>query len=117
IRDKRIGNLPVIDNGELVGVVSETDILDFFLDIMGCGLENTTRIAVSLPNKARALAGLLHKINDAGGYIATVVSPVSHMDSPQRVAIVRYKADSPAEVDNQLRNDGYHLLSEKLAEQ
>ncbi|MCW8883257.1 MAG: hypothetical protein OQK92_13120, partial [Sedimenticola sp.] len=61
--------------------------------------------------------GLLHKINDAGGYIATVVSPVSHMDSPQRVAIVRYKADSPAEVDNQLRNDGYHLLSEKLAEQ
>ncbi|WP_335341532.1 hypothetical protein, partial [Sedimenticola selenatireducens] len=101
----------------LVGVVSETDILDFFLDIMGCGLEKTTRIAVSLPNKARALAGLLHKINDAGGYIATVVSPVSHMDSPQRVAIVRYTADNPVAVDEQLRQDGYQLLSERLAEQ
>lgn len=116
IRDKHIGNLPVIDNGELVGVVSETDILDFFLDIMGCGLDNTTRIAVSLPNKARSLGGLLHQINDAGGYIATVVSPVSQMGSPQRVAIVRYAADNPQEVDEKLRRNGYTLLSETLAQ-
>jgi acetoin utilization protein AcuB len=114
IRDKKIGNLPVIDNGELVGVVSETDILDFFLDIMGCGLENTTRIAVSLPNKARALAGLLHKINDAGGYIATVVSPVSQMDSPERIAVVRYIADNPEALDDHLEEIGYELITEVL---
>lgn len=114
IRDKHIGNLPVIDNGELVGVVSETDILDFFLDIMGCGLDNTTRIAVSLPNKARSLGGLLHQINDAGGYIATVVSPVSQMGSPQRVVIVRYIADEPEALDKHLQKIGYELITEVL---
>ena len=114
IRDKHIGNLPVIDNGELVGVVSETDILDFFLDIMGCGLDEATRIAVSLPNKARALGGLLHKINDAGGYIATVVSPVSQMGSSKRAAIVRYIADDPEALDKHLREIGYDLVTELL---
>lgn len=114
IRDRRIGNLPVIDNGELVGVVSETDILDFFLDVMGCGMDNATRIAVSLPNKARALGSLLHEINDAGGYIATVVSPVSQMSSPKRVAIVRYTAEQPQQVDETLRQQGYELINEIL---
>ena len=83
---------------------------------MGCGADNNTRSAGSLPNKARSLGGLLHQINDAGGYIATVVSPVSQMGSPQRVAIVRYAADNPQEVDEKLRRNGYTLLSETLAQ-
>jgi len=116
IRDKKVGNLPVIDNGEVVGVVSETDILDFLLDITGSKLSNTTRIAISLPNKPRALAGLLNKINDAGGYIATVVSPVSQMDNPKRVAIVRFIADNPAELDAQLKEMGYDIITEELPE-
>ncbi len=116
IRDKRVGNLPVVENGKVVAVVSETDILDFFLDITGSKLANTARIAVSLPNKARALAGLLNKINDAGGYIATVVSPVSQMDNPKRVAIVRYTADNPADLDKHLCELGYDLITEELPE-
>lgn len=114
IRDKRVGNLPVIENDVVVGVVSETDILDFLLDITGSKLANTTRIAINLPNKARALAGLLNKINDAGGYIATVVSPISKEDSPKRIAIVRYIADNPAELDKHLQELGYEIITEEL---
>ncbi|MCW8944224.1 MAG: hypothetical protein OQL27_05570, partial [Sedimenticola sp.] len=61
-----------------------------------------------------ALAGLLHKINDAGGYIATVVSPVSQMDSPQRVAVVRYIADEPEALDKHLQEIGYEVITELL---
>jgi len=109
-----VGNLPVIENNEVVGVVSETDILDFLLDITGSKLSSTARIAISLPNKPRALAGLLNKINDAGGYIATVVSPVSQMDSPKRIAIVRYIADNPADLDKHLQELGYEIITEEL---
>ncbi|MCW8904234.1 hypothetical protein, partial [Sedimenticola sp.] len=57
---------------------------------------------------------LLHQINDAGGYIATVVSPVSQMGSPQRVAIVRYIADEPEALDDHLQEIGYELITEIL---
>jgi acetoin utilization protein AcuB len=77
IRENKIGCLPVVEDGRVVGVVSETDILDFFLDITGSTLSETTRIAVKLPNKMRELANFLNRISDGGGYISSVVSPTS----------------------------------------
>jgi len=46
IRQHRIGALPVVDGGRLVGILSATDVLDAFIDLSGVG-ENTYRIQVS----------------------------------------------------------------------
>src|SRR3990172_2567786 len=35
IREKKIGCLPVVDNGKLVGILTETDIIDSFIEAMG----------------------------------------------------------------------------------
>ncbi len=114
IRDQKIGCLPVLENGSLVGVVSETDILDFFLDITGCRLTDTTRIAVKLPDRKGALGKLLNAINDFGGYIATVVSPIETDDQGRRTAIIRHRSDDPAALDQHLRELGYELVVERL---
>jgi acetoin utilization protein AcuB len=114
IREHKIGSLPVIENDRLVGVVSETDILDFFLDITGCTLTDTARIAVSLPDEVGALGNLLDCINDHGGYIATVVSPVTRDQGGNRTAIVRYRSEDPASLDAHLRDQGYTLITEEL---
>ncbi len=114
IRVNKVGCLPVVEQGKLVGVVTESDILDFFLAITGCTLTDTARIAVHLPDRKGELGNLLDHINAFGGYIATVVSPVNPDESGMRIAIIRYRADVPADLDQHLRELGYELITEEL---
>ncbi|PLY12762.1 MAG: signal transduction protein [Sedimenticola sp.] len=114
IRENKIGCLPVMENDQVIGVVTETDILDFFLDITGCNLEESTRIAVHLEDEKGALGDLLDRINDFGGYVATVVSPLSPDESGKRIVIVSYRSYSPADLDSHLRELGYEIITEEL---
>jgi len=116
MRDRRIGSLPVVDERmQLLGIITDDDILDFFLAITGCGMEDTTRIAVHLPDRVGELAKLLAAINGQGGYIATVVSPVSPDETGMRIVIVRFRAPDPDALDRYLRSQGYDLFTEELA--
>lgn len=114
IRKHKIPALPVIENEQIIGVVSETDILDFLLDITGCGLHDSTRIAVHVPDEKGALSKLLNLITDFGGYIANVVSPLSIDQTGNRIVIVRYRSDNPASLDDHLRELGYDLVTEDM---
>ena len=114
MRQNRVGCLPVLHGDHLVGVITEDDILDFLLDITGCNLTDTARIAVHLPDQTGMLSNLLKKINEYGGYIATVVSPVSPVEPGKRIAIIRYRADNPAGLDDHLQELGYDLVAEEL---
>ncbi|OQX31609.1 MAG: hypothetical protein B0D96_12650 [Candidatus Sedimenticola endophacoides] len=106
IRKHRVPALPVIDEGIVVGVVSESDILDF--------LRDSSRIAVHLADETGALTRLLERINEFGGYIANVVSPLSIDQTGNRIVIVRYRSDNPASLDEHLRGLGYDLITEDL---
>lgn len=115
LREKKIGCLPVVEaGGQLVGIVTHEDLLDFFLDITGCLMPDTTRIAVHLPDAIGQLGRFLTAINDAGGYIATVVSPVHPDQTGLRIVVVRYRADDPRALNRRLRDLGYDLLTETL---
>ena len=116
MRTKGIGCLPVIDDQRrLLGIVTDDDILDFFLAITGCGLDDTTRIAVHLPDRTGELSRFLGAINAQGGYIATVVSPVAPDATGMRVVIARYRAADPQAVDRHLRELGIDIFTEEIA--
>jgi acetoin utilization protein AcuB len=104
----------VEQGGTLVGILTHEDLLDFFLDITGCLMEDTARIAVHLPDTTGQLGGLLAAINEAGGYIATVVSPLHPDQTGLRIAVVRYRADDPRALNQRLRDLGYDVLTETL---
>ncbi len=113
LRQEKIGCLPVVeDGGKLVGILTHEDLLDFFLDITGCLMADTTRIAVHLPDTIGQLGRLLTHINEAGGYIATVVSPLHPDQTGMRIAVVRYRAPDPRALNQRLRDLGYELLTE-----
>lgn len=116
MREKRVGCLPVVDGERLVGIITDDDILDFFLAITGCSVKDSTRIAVHLPDRTGELSAFLRAINDLGGYIATVVSPVAPDATGMRIAIVRFRAENSAELDRKLRAEGYDLITERLPE-
>jgi acetoin utilization protein AcuB len=114
MRDRRVGCLPVVEEGKLVGIVTGVDLVDFFLEVTGCQVIDAARIAVHLPDEVGRLAGLLAAVNQAGGKIATVVSPTHPDETGQRIAIVRYRADDLQAVIDALREGGYDIVTVNL---
>ena len=71
IYNHKIGGLPVTKDNKLVGIITATDILRTFIDMMGI-LSSTSRIDVVIGDKPNALKRALQIINDNGGDIINV---------------------------------------------
>ncbi|MCL5459062.1 CBS and ACT domain-containing protein [Loigolactobacillus coryniformis] len=61
MRHYKIGVLPVIDNGQLVGIITNNDIFDAFLNIAGYDKGGTT-VTIKVTHN---VAGFLAKVSDA----------------------------------------------------
>jgi acetoin utilization protein AcuB len=67
----KIGGMPVVKNKKLVGIITATDILRTFIDMMGI-LSTTSRIDVVIDDRPDALKKAMQIINDNGGDIINV---------------------------------------------
>jgi acetoin utilization protein AcuB len=59
----KVGGLPVVEKGRVVGMITTTDILQAFLDVMGASEETSTRIDFVLEGEGRGLAEASRIIN------------------------------------------------------
>jgi acetoin utilization protein AcuB len=66
--DNKIGGLPVLRNGNVVGIITETDLFKVLLEMMGAR-EKGVRINVRVPNRAGEIAKLSQAIFNLGGNI------------------------------------------------
>jgi len=114
MRDRSVGCLPVVDDGRLVGIITGADLIEFFLDVSGCRIADTARIAVHLRDERDQLSILLNKIAELGGHVTSVLSPVEPDDSGMRMAIIRYRTNDPAAVSRNLAQGGYEVVTENL---
>lgn len=55
MREHRIGGLPVVDDGKLVGMITETDIFTAFLEMLGVE-RGGIRLTLELPDRPGSLA-------------------------------------------------------------
>ena len=69
--DSKIGGLPVVKEGELVGIITETDLFKVFLEMLGAR-ESGVRITVLIQNKPGTLAELTKSIFDSGGNLVAL---------------------------------------------
>jgi len=69
--DKKIGGLPVLSKGEVVGIITETDLFKIFFELLGSH-ERGIRISVLVPNLPGELAKLTKAISDSGGNILSL---------------------------------------------
>lgn len=66
--DQRIGCLPVVEDDELVGIISDTDIFRVFVEGLGGG-HPSLRITVVVPEEVGSLARVTGRVAALGGNI------------------------------------------------
>ena len=64
--ENKIGGLPVVDKGELVGLITETDLFRIFLELMSAR-QAGVRVTALVPDIHGELEVLTHAISEAGG--------------------------------------------------
>lgn len=64
--DKKIGGLPVMSAGKLIGMITETDLFKVFLELMGAR-NKALRVTAVIPDKKGVLARVTHAVSAAGG--------------------------------------------------
>jgi acetoin utilization protein AcuB len=67
--DHKISCLPVVREGQLVGIITETDIFCTFLELFSAR-QKGLRITLEIPDREGELARVAQVIADQGGYIA-----------------------------------------------
>lgn len=55
MRDRKIEMLPVVEDGTLIGVITESDLLDSFIDLLGFA-EHGTRLTIEAPDEPGVLS-------------------------------------------------------------
>lgn len=72
--DNKIGALPVVnDDDEVIGILTESDVLNVFLDVMGVG-SSTARLELLLPDRPGALLPIAEALAREGVNIESVVT-------------------------------------------
>lgn len=68
-----IGCLPVVDNNQLVGIITDTDIFRAFVNLLG-GEEEGARFTLSVLDEPGTLAKIAQAVADAGGNIVSLTT-------------------------------------------
>ena len=106
---RKIGALPVLEEGELTGIITSNDILKAFLDVVGAGQEGTARIDVLLEGEEQDLATASKTISGEGGEILGVGTYREHWGESV-VCYLRVRDGEPEHIAEALRQRGYTVL-------
>jgi acetoin utilization protein AcuB len=109
MHDHKIGCLPVIDEGKLYGIFTETDALAHFVDIFGFK-QKGTRLTVAFEDKAGTMVGILEVFKKHNVDVISVVSP-SFLVEGKRIAAIRIKTEEYEPIAKDLEKAGYPVLS------
>jgi acetoin utilization protein AcuB len=102
---KRISALPVTEEGRVLGIVTETDVLALFIRGMGV-TEPSSRLDVTLGDEPHALSRVVQIVEGAG----TVISGLMTFTSPvtgSKEAVIRVTTIDPGPAITALEAQGY----------
>ena len=92
--DHRISSLPVMRDGKLVGIITETDLFYVFLELLGAR-QKGVRLTMLVPEERGMLASLTGEIAHMGGNILALGTFMGE-DPTNRMVTVKV-ADAPTE--------------------
>jgi acetoin utilization protein AcuB len=104
----KIGGMPVVADGKLVGILTESDILRAFIDMMGI-LTASSRIDVVLGDRPEALKQAVQIIHDLGGDIINV-GMTTPQEETNRTYYFRLSACKTETIKTALEKAGFQVV-------
>ena len=108
IYNHKIGGMPVVKNGRLTGIITATDILRTFIDMMGI-LSSTSRIDVVIGDQPGSFKKALQIINDMGAEIINVGRTAQQ--TGRKIYYFRLGACKTKAIKKTLEKEGYEVLA------
>ncbi|MFZ7126971.1 MAG: CBS and ACT domain-containing protein [Desulfobacterales bacterium] len=108
IYKRKIGGLPVVDKGRLVGIITVTDILGAFVNMMGL-LSASSRIDTAIENRPGALRKAIQVIHEQGGDIINIA--MAGKSGNKRIYYFRLAECDTAAISAALEKAGVTVLN------
>jgi acetoin utilization protein AcuB len=109
MHDHKIGCLPILDGEKLLGLITETDILDLFVDLFGVKTPGT-RITLALQDAPGILHDVLEVVKRHNVNLISVVTP-SYTVNGKRIVAIRIQTLDYDKIVEGLKSSGYEVLS------
>lgn len=108
ITQHKIGGMPVLEDGKLVGVITVVDILEAFIDIMGV-LASSSRLDVQLGDSRDAFQEVSRIIREYNGEIISV--GILSQESTERIYSFRIEKCDTEPLRQALEAQGHKVVS------
>ena len=108
ITEHKIGGMPVLEDGKLVGVITVVDILKAFIDIMGV-LGSSSRLDVLLGESRDAFQEVSRIIREHNGEIISV--GILSQEAPKRIYSFRIEKCDTEPLRQALEEQGHKVVS------
>ncbi|ANU19074.1 acetoin utilization protein AcuB [Planococcus plakortidis] len=114
--ENKIGCLPVVSQNELVGFLTETDLLYTYIELTGAH-QPGSQIEIKVPNRSGALYEVSkvfyeHKVN----VLSVLVYP-DREDNSNKILAFRIKTMNPISIIEDLRKEGFDVLWPNLMQE
>jgi acetoin utilization protein AcuB len=107
VHERKIGGMPVVEAGKLVGVITTIDLISAFLSMLSL-IRTSSRLDLLLEDKPEALNEATQLINEAGGKVINVtLGPTKAGKRPYYLRLGKCDLDP---IVATLKEHGYQVL-------
>lgn len=108
--ENKISCLPIVSGGQLIGIVTTTDVLYRYIELTGAN-QPASKLDIRVSDKP----GVLHEITGVfqahnANVLSVLVYPDSKVKSENRILSIRLQVINPLSIIEDLRNKGFDVL-------
>ena len=107
--ERQIGGLPVVADGRLIGIITTSDILNAFLNVMGASQGGSTRIDFILQGEEHGFVEATRIVAREGGEVLGVGTYREKLGEDP-VCYLRLISGTPEKIARALRASGFNVL-------
>lgn len=107
MRDNNISFLPVVDDGKLVGIITESDIFDSFIELLGFR-EKGTRLTIEVKDEPGIMSHL-------SGIFAIYGANITHLaiyrgTNGKSAIVTGISSQNTTEIEKEIEKHGYKII-------
>lgn len=107
--DNRIGCLPIVSKGKLVGMITESDMLYKFIELTGVH-QPGSQIEIRVPNKSGVLYEVSKVFYEFKINVLSVLVYPDKQDETFKILVIRVKTINPLRLVSALEKEGFKVL-------